>query len=604
MHPEYIDLIERRFKVLPEKGPDKRLSLSEAVATHTRPGMSIHFASTHNRPYLLAFELLRRFDGEDAALTLSCQNMGEAFVPFYLGKILRHAITSFAGDVFPYPAPNPIINEAWSTGRVTIEHWSILSNLQRLLAGALRLPFMPTRSLVDSSMAEENASAFCVTDDPFGSREKVGLVSPFRPDICFIHVPACDVAGNAIISAPYGEGPIPVFAAIEGAVVSTERIVSTEYLRQHSDLVRIPSHLVKAVVELPFGGFPRGQTNVGLPDCDAYADDYAFQYELRLASRQGEQAVREWTDRWILSSRSPGDFLKKVGKSRLEKLRARARPEAWSKEVEAVAAGATGDNARPGELDPSLDTVRASEMMVAVASRKIADLARELGLNTMLAGIGAANLAAWIATQRLREEGHAIESMAEVGYFGYEPRPADPYVFSYRNTPTCIATTDILTVLGLVVGGDGNLGSLGAAQVDRFGNLNTTMIPGKMHLLGSGGGNDVASGSKACVVTAYLGKGKFKERVDYVTSPGKNVRLVVTDRCVFEKAQGRSELELTGYFAAGPAGFDNAESAVREIRAAVEWDLMVRDDLEAIGGATLDEVLLMRAFDPYRQFLR
>lgn len=75
--------------------------------------------------------------------------------------------------------------------------------------------------------------------------------------------------------------------------------------------------------------------------------------------------------------------------------------------------------------------------------------------------------------------------MAEVGYFGYEPRPGDPYIFNFKNTPTCLATTDVLTVLGLLVGGGGCLGSVGAAQIDPKGNINTTRITDKLLLSGA-----------------------------------------------------------------------------------------------------------------------
>jgi len=125
-----------------------------------------------------------------------------------------------------------------------------------------------------------------------------------------------------------------------------------------------------------------------------------------------------------------------------------------------------------------------------------------------------------------------------------------------------------------------------------------------MHLLGSGGANDVATSSKAVVVTAYLGRDKFKKQVDYLTSPGTNVRSVVTDYGIFEKDQGKSELVLTAYYTSGPTGFASADEAIEAIRSSVEWDLKVSDTLEAMEAPTKEELYILRLFDPFKQFLR
>lgn len=607
VHRDYEEIIRRRFLTdLPQAGPSKLCTAAEAVERHTRPGGSIHLSTTHARPYGLGNELVRRYWGKDARLEISLLNVGETWVALFLGNILRKAVTTFAGDVWPYPSPSPVISERWLTGKVEIEHWSILSHTLRLLAGALRLPFLPTRSLVGSTMAEDNARAgsYREMEDPFGSAEKVGLVKAYRPGVCFIHVPACDVAGNAILTSPVGEGALGAYAAQEGVVVSAEKIVSTQFLREHSHLVKIPAHIVRAVVEMPLGGHPRGLTNLGVPELSQYADDYAFLFSVRQAARQGEAALLKWVDEWILSCPTQEAFLKKLGEERIGRLRAKAAPGHWKIELEDAAAGKPGDAGAAAKLGTDPAAFIGAEMMIVASGRKMADLARRLDLKHILAGVGAANLAAWLCRARLQDEGRSISCMAEIGYLGYEPRPADPYIFNFKNTPTCVSTSGILDILGTLVPDGGNLGSLGAAQVDRWGNVNSTCIPGKMHFLGSGGGNDVASGAKAVAVTAYLGKDKFKEKVDYITSPGKNVRLVASDYGIFEKPVGAGELELTGYYTAGPTGFARPEQAVEKIRSLTGWSLKVRERLEAVPPPTKDELYLLRLFDPYGQFLR
>ncbi|MCG6908953.1 MAG: hypothetical protein LJE94_02380 [Deltaproteobacteria bacterium] len=607
MDPAYREILERRFlSDLPECGQDKRTSLSEAIREHVRPGQKIYMAHTNSRPYALMHELIRQHWQKKSQFEIALLSFCDSCVALFVGGMMKKAVTTIAGDLWPSPSPNPFVNKAWRSGEVEIEHWSILSLYQRLLAGAMRLPFMATTSLVGSTMAEDNTAAgvYKEIDDPFGSGRKIGLVSAYRPDVSFLHVAACDRAGNAILTTPMGEGAVGAYAAREGVILSAEKIVSTEYLRQHNHLVKIPASIVEAVVELPMGSHPRGLTNVGVTELTQYAEDYHAMYEVNRAARAGKEALMAWIDEWILSCKTHDEYVEKLGADRIKRLRGKAQGSVWFEETLAASSGEVGENDRPGSLKTESDDFLGSEMMLVAAARTQADIIRRLGIKNVLAGVGVANLSAWLAVQKVRDEGGEVAVMAEVGYFGYQPRPGDPYIFNFKNTPTCLQTTDILTILGQFVPNGRNLGSLGAAQVDRYGNFNATCIPGKLHLLGSGGGNDVATSSKAVVVTAYLGKEKFKREIDYITSPGTNVVCVVTDCGIFEKKPGCSELVLTAYYTAGPTAFDSAEAAVEGIRANVAWDLKVSDQLTAIDAPTQEELYILRLYDPFGQFLR
>lgn len=607
MNPHYREVLERRFlSQLPEAGPDKRMTLSEAIGKNIRPGQKIYMAHTNSRPYGLMNELIRQYWRKDPKFEVAVLSFCDACVALFVGGLLRKGVTTIVGDLWPSPSPNPFYGKAWLSGEVAFEHWSILAYTERLLAGAMRVPFTVTESIVGSSMARDNAAVgtFKEIDDPFGSGKKVGLVSAYRPDVSLIHVAAADCAGNAIITSPLGEGALGAYAARGGVIVSTDKIVSTDFLRRYNHLVKIPANIVKAVVELPMGSHPRGLTNVGVTELGQYAEDYQFMYAVNKAARKGEEALLEWIDEWILSCETHEAYLEKLGAHRVRRLRGKAQASVWYEEALAASAGEVGENNRPGEMSPRADRFLGSEMMLVAAARKQAELAPRLGIRNVLAGVGAANLSAWLALHKLRDAGYDVEVMAEIGYYGYDPRPSDPYIFNFKNTPTCLQTTDVLTVLGQLVPNGMNMGSLGAAQVDRFGNLNSTCIPGKMHLLGSGGANDVATSSKAVVVTAYLGKDKFKKQVDYLTSPGTNVRSVVTDYGIFEKDQGKSELVLTAYYTSGPTGFADADEAVEAIRASVEWDLKVSDTLHAMGAPEQEELYVLRLYDPFKQFLR
>jgi acyl CoA:acetate/3-ketoacid CoA transferase beta subunit len=156
----------------------------------------------------------------------------------------------------------------------------------------------------------------------------------------------------------------------------------------------------------------------------------------------------------------------------------------------------------------------------------------------------------------------------------------------------------IETVMGVLMGGASAkcIGVIGAGQVDKKGNINSTRI-GKMYLTGSGGANDICSSAQEVLVTAIQDKFRFVENVNYITSPGKRVRTVVSNFGVFQKQE--DELVLTGYFDRGKL----EKEAVLEIKENCGWNLKVADELEKITAPTTDELNLLRLFDPKRQFL-
>src|SRR6202044_939497 len=121
--------------------------------------------------------------------------------------------------------------------------------------------------------------------------------------------------------------------------------------------------------------------------------------------------------------------------------------------------------------------------------------------------------------------GRDVMLTAELGLWGYQPTPADPYIFNQRVFPATPYLSDASAVLGMVIGGPGTttVGCLGAAEVDRNGSLNSTELAGGRFLVGSGGANDVASRANACVVVTLARPERLPETLAYVNSPGHRV---------------------------------------------------------------------------------
>ena len=347
--------------------------------------------------------------------------------------------------------------------------------------------------------------------------------------------------------------------------------------------VRIPAHRVLAVVEAPFGAHPGGLFAPGLP-VESYGEDIGFWVEAREATR-GDFAA--WARRWALEPATQEEYLERLGADRLAWLRGRTDPESWKED----AAAHPVDEAAP---------VSAWERAAVFGARELRRVLEEQAADAVLAGAGVANLAAWAAVDGARAAGSEVELTAELGMLGYRPTPADPYIFNHRTFPATPMLSDASTVLGMVVGGPGTrtVACLGAAQVDRRGNLNsTTLAPDGPFLVGSGGANDVASRAEACVVVTLARPERVVEQVAYVTSPGRNVVAVVTDKGVLRR---RGE-DLV--IAAVPSGVEPVGDRVAALAAGCGWDVGVSDEVEELADPSAQEVGALRRYDPERLFL-
>jgi acyl CoA:acetate/3-ketoacid CoA transferase beta subunit len=298
----------------------------------------------------------------------------------------------------------------------------------------------------------------------------------------------------------------------------------------------------------------------------------------------------EWVNRWVLGPEDHAAYLRNLGADRLHRLRGRAAVDAWRYDLDKLM-----PDGLPDKPAGSLET------MTTAAATVMREVMEANGLDTILAGIGSANLAAWLAHRELRSEGKAADLVAEVGFVGYDPRPADPFIFNFCNIPTCTARLDVNAALGVLVSGSRArcLGALGAGQVDRQGNINSTDVPGVMRLVGSGGAADVANGARKLVVVVPLSPMRLVEKVPYITAPGDRVSAVVTHRCVLEKDE-TGDLVLTRLL---PHPGLSEQETVDKIRERCGWDLKVAGQLQEMAPPSSEQLNLLRSFDPRKAFL-
>ena len=238
----------------------------------------------------------------------------------------------------------------------------------------------------------------------------------------------------------------------------------------------------------------------------------------------------------------------------------------------------------------------ANELMIVNASRALA------GSRVVFVGVGLPNIACNLAR---RSHSPDIELVYESGVFGAQPARLPLSI----GDPTLVSGATSVTGMGdlfmyYLQGGLVDVALLGGAQIDRFGNLNTTVIGAydhpKVRLPGSGGACEIAINARKILMIMRLKKRAFVEQLDFMTSPGfldggakreqlgmpgGGPELVITDRALFRFAGPDREMTLVE-LAAG--------EKVEAIAAEIPWDLRVADDLHEMTPPTEDELAIVR----------
>ena len=138
-------------------------------------------------------------------------------------------------------------------------------------------------------------------------------------------------------------------------------------------------------------------------------------------------------------------------------------------------------------------------------------------------------------------------------------------------------------------GGHMDVGFLGAAQIDRWGNLNSTVIGDydspKVRLPGGGGAPEIATSARKVFVMLRQTPRAFVEKLDFLTSVGDRVELVVTDLGILEPDPETRELTLT---------LLHPGIGVDQVHEATGWELRVADELGETEPPTEEELSTLR----------
>lgn len=237
-----------------------------------------------------------------------------------------------------------------------------------------------------------------------------------------------------------------------------------------------------------------------------------------------------------------------------------------------------------------------NELMIAAAARELK------GARVAFVGVGLPNIVCNLAQ---RSHSPELELVYEAGVFGARP----------ARLPLSIGDPTIVTGAASVMGmsdlfqfylqrGLIDIGFLGTAQIDQFGNINTTVIGDykkpKVRLPGSGGAAEIALLCQRILVITRLSKRAFPPRVDFITSPGHldggqaraNLKLpgrgpeaVITDLAILRFAEDTREMLVTSL---------HPNVTREQVQDNIGWDVRFADELSTTPAPTAEELDLIR----------
>jgi acyl CoA:acetate/3-ketoacid CoA transferase alpha subunit len=206
----------------------------------------------------------------------------------------------------------PTVEQAIREGRVKAYEYSNVVMTNRIMAGAMGLPFLPVRSLGGTDNFPHSGAK--LIESPY-TGEPILIVPALNPDVALIHVHQADVFGNARI---FGTGISHQEAAMASkkVIISTEEIIETDEIRRDPARTTIPYYVVDAVVHTPFGAYPGEMQG-------RYASDVPHVIEVIASTLRG--LIPQYLDKWVYGVSSHAEMLDKlVGAHRLREIVGRA----------------------------------------------------------------------------------------------------------------------------------------------------------------------------------------------------------------------------------------------------------------------------------------
>lgn len=197
------------------------------------------------------------------------------------------------------------------SGKVKLTEWTNATLSFRIKAAAMGLSFMPARNILGTDTFKYSATKEILC--PF-TGQKYAAHPALYPDFAAIHVHECDIYGNChVYGASVSDQDLA--KASKKVLITTERIVPTERIRNHPEATFIPFWCVDAVIEVPFGSYP------GNMPYEYFSDEEHLREWLRVEKDPAE--FKAFLDKQIFGTKNFYEYLElNGGIPKMQKLRA------------------------------------------------------------------------------------------------------------------------------------------------------------------------------------------------------------------------------------------------------------------------------------------
>jgi acyl CoA:acetate/3-ketoacid CoA transferase alpha subunit/acyl CoA:acetate/3-ketoacid CoA transferase beta subunit len=486
---------------MPDHNGSKLTTIKDAVSKHIRDGCHIGFGgfSLCRNAMAVSHEIIRQKIGN---LHVSSQNPSYS-VDILIGAGLVGVVESGCLNMERLGLPRNFCR-AVEQGLIKSEDYDHLSMTLRYLAGAMGLSFIPSKAALGSDIMRYQVlpqKKLVEGNCPF-TGEKYVFLPACTPDVAVIHVPRADQRGNCQIDGSAFSDEYMAKAA-KKVIIVAEEIVPREFIRADPQRTVIPAYRVNALVHQPHGAYPTSVPGL-------YDYDYEVLLDYQFHSKKTEN-FQKYLNKYVLAFESFEDHLDHVlSPGRLHRIASDPRL-GYSPWIASMVTNGGREGGFP-------EGYTRNEMMIVAASRQFMD--GEIAI----IGTGLPMAACTLAMST-----HApnLQYIVETGIGDIDPRHACLSVADTRlyGLAKPAFVSDTLDSLGfLVQRGLADVGFLGGAQIDMYGNLNATST-GDYHkpskrFPGSGGANPIASCANRILTIILHEPRRFVERVDYITSPG------------------------------------------------------------------------------------
>jgi len=281
--------------------------MRDAIANLMPDGASVALGLQMEQmiPFAAGHEVIRQ---KKRDLTLIGPISDILFDQLIAAGCVEQVIAAWVGNVMMGSAYN--FRRAVEENGIKVFNMTNFSVALALQAGAMGVPFLPTRTALGSDIAKGNHFFYQIFS-PFEPKESLHAIRALTPDVTIVHVQRADREGNAHCWGNFGV-MIEGVRAAKRVIVVAEEIVEPEVIASDPNRTVIPGFLVNAVIECRYGGHPS-------PVQGYYKRDDAFfrQYHEQTKTKADSDA---WLDRWVYGTADRRAYMNQLGACRVEEL--------------------------------------------------------------------------------------------------------------------------------------------------------------------------------------------------------------------------------------------------------------------------------------------